>query len=175
MMGRPRPSTVKKPLLSALIGLTLVLSGCGTADPSADPGAGSDPDAPVDSGVSTHNTSGEDPVDAGDGSGSTGTLLRDTVGDSPLHIDEVEVRVAESFPVQLFLHVVGNAPTPCHQVAYSIDTDAEGIAVQLTTVAGDGMCAQVLEPVDVSVPLGRADLPVTVTVNDGEFVTTVDN
>lgn len=166
---------MKKPLLSALIGLVLMLSGCGAANPSGDPGAGPDPNAPVDSGVSTENTSGDDQVSTDDGTGSTGTLLRDTVGESPLHIDEVDVRVAESFPVQLFLHVVGNAPTPCHQVAYSIEADGDRIAVRLTTVAADGMCAQVLQPVDVSVPLGRADLPVTVSVNDGEFVTTVED
>lgn len=165
---------MRKPLGSALIALTLVLSGCGTADPPGPPGAGPDPDAPVDSGVSNDDTSSDDATGTATGSG-TGSLLRDTVGESPLYIDEIDVLVAESFPVQLFLHVIGNAPTPCHQVAYSIETDGDHIEVQLTTVAADGMCAQVLQPVDVSVPLGSAHLPVTVTVNDGEFVRAVDN
>ena len=156
--------------------VALVLAGCGTADPSGAPGSGSDPDTP-DRGVSTDNTATDDDATDGvatDEPGDDGALLPDTVGDSPLHLEEVDVRVAESFPVQLFLHVTGNAPTPCHRVAYSIETDADQIAVQLTTVASDGMCTQVLHPVDVTIPLGRADLPATVTVNDGAFVTTVE-
>lgn len=166
---------MKKLLLSALV--ALVLTGCGTAGPSGNPGSGSDPDTP-DTGVSTDNTSTSDDGTGGgrmgDDGGGGDALRPDTVGDSPLHIDEIDVRVAESFPVQLFLHVIGNAPTPCHRVAYSIESGLDEIAVQLTTVASDGLCTQVLQPVDVTVPLGRADLPVTVNVNDGEFVTKVE-
>lgn len=154
---------MKKHLVGTLVGLALVLPGCGAAGSSNDAGTSGNPDAPVDS-------TSDDPGDVGGGA-----LLADTVGKSPLHIDEIEVLVAESFPVQLFLHVIGNAPTPCHQVAYLVETEGDQIQVQLTTAAEDGMCAQVLQPVDVSVPLGRAELPVTVTVNDGEFVTTVDS
>ena len=52
---------------------------------------------------------------AGDGSSaspSSPPVLADTTGDSPFYLESVRVRVAESFPVQLFLDVSGSAPTP---------------------------------------------------------------
>lgn len=160
-------SIVRRRHLGVVVALVLLLAGCGSAAPSDGPGAGLDPDSPV-------QTSDGDVGTDDDGNDGPGPLLSDTVGDSPLYIDEIDVRVAESYPVQLFLDVVGSTPTPCHKVAYSVDTEADTITVQLTTVAQEGMCAQVLQPVQFAVPLGHAELPVTVSVNDGEFVTTID-
>lgn len=142
----------------ALLLSGLLLGGCG-AGPTA-PGGPSDglhDDAP--------STSGED-------------LLADTHGDAPFFLGEASVRVAESHPVQLFLEATGNAPTPCHRIAYTVSTEQPDkgnaeIRVVLTTVATEGACAQVLQPHRVIIPLGTADLPVTVRVGDDEFVTTI--
>ena len=90
-------------------------------------------------------------------------------------IDSVDVSVAESFPVQLFVDIEGSAPTPCHGIVWEI-TEGEGVrTITVTTeVERDVMCAQVLEPHSLTIPLGPApDLPVEVWVN-GELVRTVE-
>ena len=72
----------------------------------------------------------------GDGSStspSSQPVLSETTGDSPFYLESVSVRVAESFPVQLFLDVSGNAPTPCHSVAYAVQKNADRIAVTITS------------------------------------------
>ncbi|MFN2319841.1 MAG: hypothetical protein ABR500_09190 [Dermatophilaceae bacterium] len=97
----------------------------------------------------------------------------DATGDAPFYLEAASVRVAESYPVQLFLDVTGSAPTPCHRIAYRIDASAAEINVAITTSSSEKSCAQVLEPHAFTIPLGPADLPVTVQVNDGEFVETV--
>lgn len=68
----------------------------------------------------------------------------------------------------------GNAPSPCHTVAYDVDNTGSTIVVHLTTVVRtDMMCTQVLVPYEISVPLGTAEeFPVTITVNDGAHVLT---
>lgn len=113
---------------------------------------------------------------SGDGSSSSPSspgVLVDTAGDSPFYLKTVSVRVAESFPVQLFLDVSGNAPTPCHSVAYVVQKDDETIAVSITTQSSTQACAQVLDPRQLVIPLGPSELPVTVAVNEDEYVETV--
>ena len=117
-------------------------------------------------------------VGCGPGGGSAGSpssesLLADTAGDSPFYLYDVSVRVAESFPVQLFLDVSGDAPTPCHSVAYVVDNAEQRITVTITSQSSTEACAQVLDPRRVVIPLGPSELPVTVAVNDDEFVETV--
>jgi hypothetical protein len=137
------------PALVALVA-ALAITGCGFAErsPSATP---SQPSAPSSS-------------------PSSEPVLADTVGDSPFYLDDVSVRVAESFPVQLFLAVTGLAPSPCHAVAYLVRTEPDRIDVTITSQPGTRPCAQVLDPRELSLPLGPATLPVTVDVNGGEFV-----
>ena len=113
---------------------------------------------------------------AGDGSStspSSPPVLADTAGDSPFFLDSVDVRVAESFPVQLFLDVSGSVPTPCHSVAYTVQKRETTIAVTVTSQSSMQACTQVLDPRQIVVPLGASDLPVTVDVNDGEYTETV--
>lgn len=147
--------------LAALIALTgaLILGSCGTT------------------GSSPQSTGPDDPVDS-DSDTSTGPaggdLLADTTGDAPFYIDQITVRIAESYPVQLFLDVEGNAPTPGHAVAYTVQADGDQIDVTITTQSGEGGSAAVLQPHTFAIPLGPAELPVTIDVNDGEFVETVD-
>lgn len=112
----------------------------------------------------------------GDGSStspSSQPVLSETTGDSPFYLDSVSVRVAESFPVQLFLDVSGSAPTPCHSVAYEVRKGDDTITVTITSQSSGQACAQVLDPRQLVVPLGPSELPVTVDVNDGQYVTTV--
>lgn len=160
-------------LIGGVLGLVLVVAGCGSA--TVDPG-GDSPVAPTTGTDAPDDlSSGDEPDDLGDGPPAGDTdLLEGTVGGAPFYIDSVGVTVAESHPVQLFLDVSGNAPTPAHTVAYTVEAEGDTIAVHITTQAGPGMAPQVLQPHSFVIPLGRADLPVTVDVNDGEFTETVE-
>lgn len=117
------------------------------------------------------------------GGGATGPdgeeleLLADLRGEGQFFIDGVSVRQLESHPVQLFLDVDGHAPTPCHTVAYEVERDRQDdVVVHLTTVEqADTMCTQVLVPHRITVPLGAVQVfPVSIDINDGEHVFTVE-
>ena len=90
-------------------------------------------------------------------------------------VDETELIVAESFPMQLFLIVKGNLPTPCHEAQWEVEETSEGVfEVTLTSTNTGENCIQVLEPVELNVPLGTSEGgPIEVLVN-GEVVQTAD-
>lgn len=155
---------------------TLLLTACGTNGPGGGPGGGSSSE--TDAETSTG------PEVIGDGATGRGTdeaagtgpdgVLAGTHGESPFHLGSVQVRVGRSHPAQIVLEVQGEAPTPCHQVAYQVEEGEGERSVEITTVAGEGMCAQVLDPRTFTIALGApADLPVTITVN-GQSVETVE-
>jgi len=77
---------------------------------------------------------------------------------------------------QATLHLVGNLPNPCYQLRVEIKKpdDKNRIEIQVYAVADpDKVCAEVLQPFDVQVPLGEfASAKYSVYVNDelfGEF------
>lgn len=71
--------------------------------------------------------------------------------------DEKELRIMESYPVQVSLHIAGNLPNPCHQLRVKVpeaDED-QNIDIEVYSVVDpDQVCAQVLEPFDANVPVG---------------------
>ena len=72
-------------------------------------------------------------------------------------IDSVDILTLESFPLQFRLQVQGSLPTPCHELRAVIDEpDAQNrIQVQVySMVDPETVCAQVLEPFDISLSLG---------------------
>lgn len=85
------------------------------------------------------------------------------VGDvGPVFVDSAEVLVAESWPVQVFLAVSGNLPTPCHQLTWQVDQGEGRLDVMLASLSDPSTnCIQVLEPFDLSIPLG--------SYSDGEW------
>ena len=97
-----------------------------------------------------------DPVEPGSPTGA---------GD-PVYIQSTDIRYLESYPVQVDLIVRGSLPTPCHEIDSDVQVSDDGVDVQLWSVADpDQVCAQVLEPFGVSIPLGSfksASLPVLV-------------
>lgn len=96
----------------------------------------------------------------------------------PVYADTVELLIAESFPVQVRLHLTGNLPTPCHHFHAEVaEPDAQN-RIEVTaysSVAADAVCAQVLQPFNenVAIPMGgAADGPYSVWLNGeqvGEF------
>lgn len=85
-------------------------------------------------------------------------------GFSPVFVDSAGILYLESWPVQVQLQVTGLLPTPCHEPAYEVQDFGSRLDVLLWSIADPGaICAQVLQPLEVSIPLGSyesADLPV---------------
>lgn len=82
----------------------------------------------------------------------------------PVYVDSTEILYLESYPVQVELLVNGSLPTPCHEIEYEVQDGVDSIDVLLWSVADPEMvCAAVLEPFELVIPLGSfetADLPV---------------
>lgn len=92
---------------------------------------------------------------------------------APAYIDEVELRVMESMPVQLGLHLVGSLPTPCHQLEWESDIPQGGgeIVVDVYSLApADQACIQVLSPLDQTINLGQVQPGHYSVVVNGEQV-----
>lgn len=72
------------------------------------------------------------------------------------------------------LEVRGQLPTPCHEPSSEVVPGAGTIDVRVfSLVEGDGLCAQVVEPFTLAVPLGEMpSAPMAVRLN-GETVGTL--
>ena len=85
-------------------------------------------------------------------------------------LDSVAIMVQESSPQQYEIRVGGSLPTPCHLLRASLSgPDAKHqIHVELYSLVKPGVvCAQVLQPFDSQIPLGRYQPgKYTIWVND---------
>ena len=99
-------------------------------------------------------------------------------------IDEIEIQILESFPIQVHVRVSGNLPTPCHQLGsihkrfanyrFEISVNSMLLLKPFET------CIQVLEPFQTTIPLDVYGLPkgsYEVIVNDKStsFEVGIDN
>ena len=91
-------------------------------------------------------------------------------------LEHSEIILKESDPVQVELVIVGQLPSPCHQLrVVTSEPDESGfIKVQAYTVSDpEKMCVQVLEPFIAVVPLGEyTEGAFTLSINNvinGEF------
>jgi hypothetical protein len=91
-------------------------------------------------------------------------------------INESELLILESYPLQIVLELEGELPTPCHNLrAKASEPDAQNrIQVELYSLSEpDVVCIQVLQPFKTSINLGSfPDGTYTVWVNGeqvGEF------
>lgn len=117
---------------------------------------GTTPDAPDDSNspTSTPPTAGAFPDNAGQ-----------------LFVDSTDIVLMESFPVQVALRVTGSLPTPCHTPVWDVNDDGSTIAVRLGSITdGDAACIQVLEPVELSIPLGSFESGSRIVTLNGEEI-----
>ncbi len=75
----------------------------------------------------------------------------------PVFVDETELLLRETHPVQVGLVVRGSLPTPCHQAHWEVEeADVQGrIDVALYSTAPEGQaCIQVLAEFEETIPLG---------------------
>lgn len=75
---------------------------------------------------------------------------------SQVFVESVEFMYLESYPVQVRAAVAGNLPTPCHVLDWKLDdSDPDKPILTLTATADpDEVCAQVLEPFEITVDVG---------------------
>ena len=117
----------------------------------------------------TDTTSGARPEPVEETTITTIGAHEPTAEDLPAYISHVEVLILESFPPQLSVGIEGDHPTPCHETFTEVTEDGGDHAIMVWSVAPEpgSMCAQVLEPFEVVVPIGNGFEPgdYTVTVN----------
>ncbi len=140
--------------LVVVLTLAAVAFACGSPDEIGDGGDSApttsvDPDQPVDS--------GDEPIVE---PGPVGSIPEprppiDGSVDGEVWVTGADVRTMESFPVQIMLDVTGEKPTPCHEIFWTVEDDGEVIAIEMISqVASDQVCAEVIEPFTIAVPLG---------------------
>jgi hypothetical protein len=110
----------------------------------------------------TETPSGPPPRDGGPPLGGGTPLV------SAVYITSTDLLIAESYPVQVSLHITGDLPTPCHefQYQYEIQIFGEVNRVDLTAFSVSDpavLCTQVLEPFEARIPIPLEDAP------DGEY------
>jgi hypothetical protein len=144
---------MRKPIV--LLVALVVVTACGMPDPVGG-GDGQvttttlDPDQPVDS-------DGDEPIADPEPVGSVPNPRPPIAGniDGEVSITGADLRIMESYPIQVMLDVTGEKPTPCHEVFWTAEDDGKVIAIRMISqVASDQACAQVIEPFIVAVPLG---------------------
>jgi hypothetical protein len=97
-----------------------------------------------------------------------------------VYITSTDLLIAESYPVQVSLHISGDLPTPCHFFSYSYQIGSVNDRFRIDVSAWsesdpNAVCAQVLEPFDENLPIsmeGAAEGTYTVYLNGelaGEF------
>jgi hypothetical protein len=77
-----------------------------------------------------------------------------------IYIDSSDLLVAESYPVQIFLHITGNLPTPCHEFRSQVPSPDEQNRIYVTAWSESDpntICIQVLEPFDTNISISMED------------------
>lgn len=98
-------------------------------------------------------------------------------------VEEIEVKILESFPVQIHVAVAGYLPSPCHHLGPINKRYADNrfeISVNMIPPPAGTACIAVVEPFETTIPLDVYGLPeesYQVQVNDksGSFVLNKDN
>ncbi|MEN8242582.1 MAG: hypothetical protein ABFS17_11710, partial [Chloroflexota bacterium] len=78
------------------------------------------------------------PVEPGGGSGGPGD---DGMAEGNVYLNDTQLMIMESYPVQVGLAISGDLPTPCNQLRYQIsEADADNqIFVEVYSVVDPGM------------------------------------
>ena len=134
--------------------LAVLATACGAPDvigggDDPAPTTSIDPDQPVDS--------GDEPIVEPGPVGSIPEPRPPIEGsvDREVTVTGADVRIMESFPVQVVLDVTGEKPTPCHEIFWTVEDDGDVIEIEMISqVASEQVCAEVIEPFTIAVPLG---------------------
>jgi len=97
------------------------------------------------------------------------------------HVNEIEILILESFPLQVHVVAKGYLPNPCTQIDQIIKSrEANDFTVTIKTKTSPGPCIQVIQPFEETIPLDVYGLPAgtyNVNVNgiEDSFTFDVDN
>ncbi|MGE5249251.1 MAG: hypothetical protein ACM3QS_03465 [Bacteroidota bacterium] len=75
----------------------------------------------------------------------------------PVFLDTTDLLTLESFPLQFSLSLKGSLPTPCHKLRVQVGSPEAGgiLPVEVYSLADPAaLCTQVLQPFEVTMPLG---------------------
>jgi len=96
-------------------------------------------------------------------------------------VDEIDILILESFPVQINVIARGNLPDPCTEISEVLqEREGDTFFITIKTYRSPGFCIQVLAPFEETIPLEVYGLPAgtyTVDVNgvQGTFDLEVGN
>jgi len=96
-------------------------------------------------------------------------------------VDEIDILISESFPVQINVIAGGNLPDPCTEISEVLqEREGDTFFITIKTYRSPGFCIQVLAPFKETIPLEVYGLPAgtyTVDVNgvQATFDLEVDN
>jgi len=84
-------------------------------------------------------------------------------------VDEIDILILESFPVQINVIASGNLPDPCTEISEVLqEKEGNTFFITIKTYRSPGLCIQVLAPFEEIIPLEVYGLPArtyTVDVN----------
>ncbi|MBE0411972.1 MAG: hypothetical protein IBX69_19770 [Anaerolineales bacterium] len=161
--------------LIGIIVISVLLAGCARSQPETEVPNGE----PYPVAQPTTPAEPEDPTQApaypGPGGIYEGPFLPQP-GDEELERGEIFIETftlltMESFPPQFALVIRGNLPTPCHELRAIVDEPDTQNRIMIETysvVDPEEACVLVLQPFEVSIPLGSfPDGEYSIYVNDG--------
>ena len=98
----------------------------------------------------------------------------------PAPIDELDVRIAESFPPQYFVYILAGLPSGCvEQYTHTVARSGNDVIIEVLNSAPDGtpFCTAIYGQYELNLPLGSdfvsgQDYTVIVNGGDAEFVFT---
>lgn len=96
-------------------------------------------------------------------------------------VEEIEIVILESFPVQVHVIARGNLPDPCTEISEVLqEREGDTFFIAIKTYRSPGFCIQVLAPFEEIIPLEVYGLPAgtyTVDVNgvQATFDLSIDN
>ncbi len=103
-------------------------------------------------------------------SGSSSTTLP-SGGEGLVFVESTEILYLESFPVQVRLAVLGSLSTPCHEVRWEVEDLGWAVDVRFWSEADPAQdCVQVLEPLEISIPLGSFESASSPVLLNGEQI-----
>ncbi|HLF37501.1 MAG TPA: hypothetical protein VI520_06175 [Anaerolineales bacterium] len=132
----------------------VVLAGCQSALPDPRPTHSDDTPRPSETRTNPAQTGGpstDQPQTGGPPAEPSGSIH------GPVFIDQAELLIRESFPIQVDLRLSGSLPTPCATLGWSVaDPDEQGrIEVEAYSSQDAALaCIQVLQEFEETIPLG---------------------
>lgn len=96
-------------------------------------------------------------------------------------VDEIEIMILESFPIQVHVTASGNLPDPCTEISEVLqEKEGNTFFITIETYRSPGFCIQVIAPFEEITPLEVYGLPAgtyTVDVNgvQATFDLSIDN